>query len=139
MAKCFVLSVKMNEIVNKFFLVGDKIMLEIHLKQPGFTYRACSPFPKNNKRIEKFMQTGNTNFIDKNEFEKACFQHDMVYGKSKDLVKITQSVNVLKDKGFKNASDPKYDGYQRELASMVYEFFDEKCNSLKKFSGRGNH
>ena len=44
------------------------------------------------------MQTGNTNFIYKNEFDKACFQHDMAYGKSKDLVKRAQSDKVLKDK-----------------------------------------
>ena len=50
----------------------------------------------------------------------------MAYGKSKDLVKRTQSDKVLRDKGFKIASDPKYDGYQRGLASMVYRFFDKK-------------
>ena len=69
------------------------------------------------------MQTGNTNFIYKNELDKACFQHDMAYGESKDL---TQSDKVLKDKAVKIASDPKYDGYQRGLASMVYKFFDKK-------------
>ena len=74
------------------------------------------------------MQTGNTNFIYKNELYKACFQHDMTYGKSKDLVKRTQSDKVLKDKAFKIASDPKYDGYQRGLASMVYKFFDKKSS-----------
>ena len=72
------------------------------------------------------MQTGNTNFIYRNELDKACFQHDMAYGKSKDLIKRTQSDKVLKDKAFKIASDPKYDGYQRGLASMVYTFFDKK-------------
>ena len=82
-----------------------------------FTYSACGPFTKNKERIEKFMQTGNTDFIYKNELDKACFQHDMAYGKSKDLVRRTQS------KAFKIASDPKYDGYQRGLASMVYKFF----------------
>ena len=75
----------MNEIVNKFLLVGDKFMPEMHLKQPGFTYSACGPFTKNKEIIQKFMQTGNTNFIDKNELDKACFQHDMAYGKSKEL------------------------------------------------------
>ena len=54
------------------------------------------------------------------------FQHDMTYGKSKDLVRRTQSDKVLRDKVFKIASDPKYDGYQRGLASMVYKFFDKK-------------
>ena len=52
----------------------------------------------------------------------------MAYGKTKDLIKRTQSDKVLKDKGFKIASDLKYDGYQRGLASMVYKFFDKKSS-----------
>ena len=116
----------MNEIVNKFLLVGDNFVPEIHLKQPGFTCSTCVPFIRNKERIEKFKQTGNTDFISRNELDKACFQHDMAYGKSKDLTKRTQSDKVLKDKAFKIASDPKYDGYQRGLASMVYKFFDKK-------------
>ena len=80
----------MNQIVNKFLLMGDKFMPKIHLKQPGFTYSACGPFKRIKKRIEKFMQTGNTNFIYKNELDKDCFQHDMAYGKSKDLAKRAQ-------------------------------------------------
>ena len=63
----------MNEIVNNFLLVTDKFMSEMHLKQPSFTYSACSPLTKNKEIIEKFMQTGNTNFIDRNELDKACF------------------------------------------------------------------
>ena len=50
----------------------------------------------------------------------------MAYGKSKDLAKRTQSDKVLRDKAIKIASDPKYDGYQKGLASMVYKFFDKK-------------
>ena len=118
----------MNEIVNNFLLVVDKLMPEMDLKQPDFTYSACGPFTKSKERIEKFMQTRNTNFIYKNELDKACFQHDMAYGKSKDLSKRTQSDKVLRDKAFKIASDPKYDGYQRGLASMVYKFFDKKSS-----------
>ena len=77
------------------------------------------------------MQTENMVFIYRNELHKACFQHDMAYGKSKDLAKRTQSDKVLRDKAFKIASDPKSDGFQRGLASMVYKCFD------KKSSGRG--
>ena len=73
---------KMDEIINKFLLVGDKFMPEMHLRQ------------KNKERIDKFLQTGNSDFIYKNELDKACFQHDMAYGKSKDLVKRTQSDKV---------------------------------------------
>ena len=54
-------------------------MPEKHLKQPEFTYSACVPFTKNKERIEKFMQTGNTDFIYRNELDKACFQHDMIW------------------------------------------------------------
>ena len=74
------------------------------------------------------MQTGNTNFIYRNELDKACFQHDMAYGKSKDLAKRTQSEKVLWGKPFKIASDPKCDGYQRGLASLVYKFSDKKSS-----------
>ena len=98
-------------------------MAEMHLKQPSFTYSTCGPFTKNKKRIKKFMQTGNTDFMCRNELDKACFQHDLTYHKSKDLVKRTQPDEVLKDKAFKIASDPNYDGYQRGLASMAYKFF----------------
>ena len=119
----------MNEIVNKFLLAGDTFMLEMHLKQPGFNYSACVPFTKKKERIEKFMQTGNIDFIYRNELDKACFQHDMAYGKSKDLMKRTESDKVLRDKAFEIASDLKYDGYQRGLASMVYKFFDKKSSA----------
>ena len=74
------------------------------------------------------MKTGNTNFIYRNELDKVCFQHDMDYGKSKDLAKRTQSDKLLRDEAFKIASDPKYDGYQRGLASIVYKFFDKKSS-----------
>ena len=74
------------------------------------------------------MQTKNTDFIYRNELDKICFQHNMAYGKSKDLTKRTQSDKVLRDKAFKIASNPKYDGYQRGLASMVYKFFDKKSS-----------
>ena len=85
----------MNEIVNKFLLAGDKFVFELHLKETCFTYSACGPFTRNKERIEKFMQTGNTDFIYRNELDKASFQHDMPYGKSKDLTKRTKSDKVL--------------------------------------------
>ena len=66
--------IKMDEIVNKLLLAGDKFMPEMHLKQPGFTYSACGPFTKNKERIQKFKETGDTSYIYKNEIDKACFQ-----------------------------------------------------------------
>ena len=74
------------------------------------------------------MKTRNTDFIYRNELDKSCFQHDMAYGKSKDLSKRTQSDKVFRDKAFKTEGDQKYDGYQRGLASMIYKFFDKKSS-----------
>ena len=116
----------MNEIVNKILLAGDKFMPEMHLRQPQFVYNTCGPFTKNRERIQKFKGTGDTSYIYKNELDKACFQHDMAYRDFKDLPKRTAADKVLRDKAFKIASDQKYDGYQRRLASMVYKFFDKK-------------
>ena len=116
----------MNETVNRFLLVGDKFIPEMHLKQPRFTYSPCGPFTKNKERIQKFKETGDTNYIYKNELDKACFQRDMAYGDFKDLARRTASDKVLRDKAFNITKNPKYDGYQRRFLSMVYKFFHKK-------------
>ena len=95
-------------------------MPEMHLRQPGFTYSACGPFTKNKDRIEEFKETGDSKYIYQNELDKACFQHDMAYGDSKDLIRRTFTDKVLRDKAFNIAKDPKDDEYQRGLASMAY-------------------
>ena len=128
----------MNEIINTFLLAGDKFMPEMHLRQPGFTYSACGPFTKNKERIQKFKGTGDTSYIYKNELDKAYFQHDMAYEDFKDLAKRTIADKVLRDKAFKIASDKKYDGYQRGLASMVYKFFDKKSEGSRIINNKEN-
>ena len=119
----------MNNTINKLLLAGDKFMPEIHLRQPQFTYSACGPFTKHEQRIQKFKETGDTNYIYKNGLDKACFVHDAAYSDSKNLTKRTVADKILKNKAFDIAKDPKYDGYQRGLASMVYKFFDSKVVS----------
>ena len=79
------MGIKMNEIVNKFLLAGDKFMPEMHLKEPGFTYSVCRPFSKNKEWIQNFKETGDTSYIYKNELDQTCFQHNMAYGDFKDL------------------------------------------------------
>ena len=116
----------MNNIINKFLLVGDKFMPEMHLRQPQFVYSACGPFTRHKERIKEFKRTGNTRYIYRNELDKACFQHDSAYADHKDLVNRTKSGKVLRDKAYDIASNPEYDGYQRGLARMVYKFFDKK-------------
>ena len=101
----------MNEIVNKFLLAGDKFMPEMHLKQPFY----------------------------KNELDKSCFQHDMAYGDFKDLKRGTASDKILRDNAFNIAKNPKYDGYQRGLASMVYKFFDKKSTGNGIFKNNNNN
>ena len=86
----------MNEIVNKFLLAGDKLMLEMHLKQlvlldkSRFTYGACELFTKIKEIIQQFKQAGDSSYIYKSELDKVCFQHNMAF-------------NIAKS--------PKYDGY----------------------------
>ena len=116
----------MNDIINKFLLVGDKFMPKMHLRQPWFTYSACGPFTKNKERIQKFKQTGDSRYIYRNELDKTCFQHDMAYGDFKDLKRRTVADYFLRDKAFNIAKNPKCDGYQRGLALMVYKFFYKK-------------
>ena len=116
----------MNDTFNKLLLAGDKFMPEIHLRQPQFTYSAFGPFTKHKQRIQKFKETGDTNYIYKNELDKGCFVHDAAYLVSKYLTKRTVADKILKIKAF--------DEYQRGLASMVYKFFDSKVASPDKKS-----
>ena len=109
-------------------------MPESHLKQPGFTYSACGSFTKKKERIQKFKETGDTNYIYKNELDKACFQHDMAYGDFKGLKRRTASDKILRNKAFNIAKNTKYDG----LASMVYKFFHKKSASLTDKSVLGS-
>ena len=119
----------MNDIVIKILSAGDKFMPEMHLIQLGFTYSACGPFTKNKVRIQKFKETGDSRYIYQNELDKACFQHDMAYEDFKDLTRRTASDKILHNKAFNIATkNPKYDEYQRGLASMFYKFFDKKTS-----------
>ena len=116
----------MSNIINKFLLAGDKFMPKMHLRQPQFTNSACGPFTKHKQRIQKFKETGDTNYIYKNELDKAYFAHDAAYSDSKDLTKRTAADKILRNRAFNIAKDPKYDGYQRGLASMVCKVLDKK-------------
>ena len=119
----------MNGIVHIFLLAGEKFMPEIHLRQSVFSsYSARGPFTSNKKRKQKFTEVGDSRYIYQNELDKPCFQHNMAYGDFKDLARRTASDKILPDKAFNIVKNPKYDGYQRVLASMVYETFDKKTS-----------
>ena len=118
--------IKANSIINKFLLAGNKCMLELHLVDPIVKkYIARGPFTKHTQRIQDFLNTGKLSYFYKNDLDKACFQHDMAYNRFKNLEKKTQSDIVLKNKALKIASNPKYNGYERGLASMDYNLFDK--------------
>ena len=89
-------------------------------------YSACGTFTKKKKRIQKFKETRDSQYIYQNEVNKACFQHDMAYGDFKDLNRRTASNKTLRDEGLNIGKTLKYSGYQRSLASMVYKCFDKK-------------
>ena len=116
----------MNKMVNKLLLAGDKFIPKLHLRQPRYTYSAFGTFTKRPERIQKFRETGDSNYIYKNEIDKACFVHDGLYSDSSDLAKRTTSDKILKDRAYKIAINPNYDGYQRTIASMIYRFFGKK-------------
>ena len=129
----------MNNIIKKFLLAGDKFMPEMHLRQPRFVYSAYGPFTRDKERIKEFKRTGDTRYIYRNELDKACFQNDSAYADHKDLINRTKADKVLRDKAYNIARNPKYDGYQKRLASMVYKVFDKKSvgsgiNSIKSSS-----
>ena len=101
-------------------------MPEMHLRQLEFPYSTYEPFTKYKQRIQKFKETGDSQYIYQNKLNKVCFRHDMVYGDFKDLARRTALDKLLRDKAFNITKNRKYDGYQRSLASMVYKFFDKR-------------
>ena len=87
---------------------------------------------KNKKIIQTFKETGDRSYIYKKELDKACLQHDMAYGDFKDVKRRTGSDKIIRDKAFYIAKNPKYDGYQRGIAYMVYKFFDKKSSGRSR-------
>ena len=128
----------MNELINKLLLTEDKFMPEMHLRL-GFTQSACDPFTKNKERIKEFKETGNSRYIYQRELDDACFQHEMAYREFKDSNRKTAADKVLLDRVFNSTKNPKCDGYQRGLASMVYKYFDKRTSGgtiIKIFNKR---
>ena len=131
--------INMNNIMNKFLLVGDKFIPEMHLRQPKFVYSACGPFTRHKERIKEFKRTGSTRLLYRNELDKACFKHDAAYSKYKGVENRLILDQKLRNSAYDIASNPIYDGYQRDLASMIYKFVDSKVAPLgqKTMSGKG--
>ena len=117
----------MNNVINKYLLRADKLMPETHLRDLKVgTYSACNLFTRHKDRIDRFIQTGDTNYIYKSELDKACFAYGAAHNDFKDMKNRTAADNILRDKAYEIAKDPKYYRGQRGLASMVYKFFDKK-------------
>ena len=120
---------KINKIINKFLLNGDRFMPEPHLKQPAFIHSFNGWFTKHRERIQNFRKTGNLKHLFKHELGRACFTHDKAYFDSKDLAKRNISGKISKDRAYEIARNCGYDGYQRALANTIYKFFDKKTGS----------
>ena len=91
-------------------------MLEIHLRQPGYTYSVCGLFNKNKERIQKFKETGDSSF----------FQHDITYGYFKDITRRTAFDKKLRDKAFSIAKNPKYEEYHGVLLQWLINVLIKK-------------
>ena len=132
--------INLNNLINKCLLADDKFMPEMHLRQPHFVYSACGSFTRHKERIKEFKRKGDTRLLYRNELDKACFKHDAAYAKYKDVENRLISDQKLRNSACDIAGNPKYDGYQRGLASMVYKFFDSKVAPLDKktMSCKGN-
>ena len=103
---------------------------EMHLRQPRFTYNSCRSFSENKERMQKFKEIEDSRYIYQNKLDTAYFQHDMAYWDFNDLTRWTASDKILRDEALNITRSPKYDGYQRGLASMDYNFFDKKASAM---------
>ena len=113
-------------------------MPEMHFWDPKVEkYSACGPFTRHQKRIDMFMKDGRLSHILKNRLDAACFQHDSTYAEYKDRVNRIQSDIVLKNKALKIATDPRVNGCQRGLTSIVYKFFNERTKG-SGINNKGN-
>ena len=113
-------------------------MPEMHLWDPKVKkYSACGSFTRHQQRISKFIRDGKLSDTAKNKLDGASFQHDSAYNKYKDSVNRKQSDIVLKNKALKIATDPRVNGYQRGLASLVYKFFNERTKA-SVINNKGN-
>ena len=108
-------------------LIGYAFMPEMHLWDPKVKkYSACGPFTRHQQRINEFIKDGRLSHIGKNKLDAACFQQDSAYAKYEDRTNRRQSDIVSKKKALKIPFDPRVNGCQRGLASMVYKFFNER-------------
>ena len=105
-------------------------MPEMHLKQPQFVYSACGPFTRHKERIKEFKRTGDTHLLYRNDLDKACFKYGAAYAKYKDVENRLISDQKLRNSVYDIASNPKYNGYQKGLASMLYKFLTQKLLRL---------
>ena len=124
MANIFFLKHRINGIVKKLLLAGDKFMSEMYLRQPGFGYNPNGPFTRNKEAIKAFKKAGDSSYIYQNELDNACNEHDMAYGDFKDLLGRTTADKVLRHKVFNIVKNPIHDRYQGGLSMDIngYQF-----------------
>ena len=118
-------------------MAGDFLlhfMPEMNLRKLKYNFSSCQTFNKNKERIQKFKEKGDSRYIYQDELDKFCFQHDITHGDFKDLPRRTASDKVLRVKAFKYFQTPRYEGYQRGLASMFFKFLDKKSASLVQWA-----
>ena len=108
----------MNEIINRFFLAGDKLQPEKHLRQPWFPYSAYGAFTKNKERTQKLKKRG-SKYIYQKQLDKACFRHD----KAHKVLKIYGEEQLIRYHVIKLLVLLKDDAYHRCLVAVVSKYF----------------
>ena len=110
-----------DSIINKFV---NNLPIELHLYDPVVgKYSACGPGTKHKERIEKYIQSGDTSHIFKNELDKHCFYHDSAYDKYKDVPNRQIADRKLMDGAFQIASDESKNGYERSACGYDFQVF----------------
>ena len=109
------------------------------LKHYEFTSNGCGIFTKNKEKSKQFKEIGDSIKTYQNKLGKPCFQHDVVYGKCKDLPRSTSSDQLLLDKTLTIVKNSKNHGCQRGLISMVYKFFDKISEGGAVTRARSEH
>jgi hypothetical protein len=116
-----------DSVMNKFI---NNLPVELHLYDPVVGhYSACGPGTRTADRIKKYVETGDTNQIYKNELDKNCFYHDVAYGKHKDVSNRLNADKVLMDAAIGIANDPSKNEWERKLAGLVALFFHKKIQA----------
>ena len=86
-------------------------------------FKTCGPFTESKEKIQKFKETEDSTYINQNELDKACFQHDMAYEDFKNLTRRTAFDKILHNKAFNIAKIQNMMDINPDLLQWFIYFF----------------